>query len=158
MYSYAWHPVGMSGMDMRARRRDRLATWVLRERKRLRWSVETAARQAGINRITWERVERAQKVQDTTYDAVDRAFHLKAGGCEAIMADREPERLPEVEEVTAHVTDEDVEKLVAEMREQGVQIDALTDEDRRLVAAYAKARTDRNGTQGNGDDTNRRAG
>lgn len=79
------------------RRRGRLATWVVRERnsRDRRWSVEQAARQAGISRITWERVERAQKVQDKTYDAVERAFHLKPGGCEAIMAGREPEVLDE---------------------------------------------------------------
>jgi transcriptional regulator with XRE-family HTH domain len=54
-----------------------LAERVATERKARRWSVETAAREAGINRVTWKRIESGLAVQDVKRRAVEDALGLR---------------------------------------------------------------------------------
>lgn len=140
----------------------RLGDRVRAERMERKWSKEAAARHAQINSITWDRVERGMpKVQDTKYAAIAAAFGWTADSCYRIMRNLEPEPLDETDEyedVTEQVSDEEVRRLRAAFEEEGVLIDALTETDLRLVAAYAKAAADKNAADGNGDDTDRRAG
>lgn len=53
-----------------------LAARVAAERKARRWSVETAAREAGINRVTWKRIESGLNVQDVKRQAVEDALGI----------------------------------------------------------------------------------
>lgn len=128
-----------------------MATWVVRERKARFGSVEEAARRSGINRITWNRVEYAQKVWDATYTAVNKAFGLKQGGHEAIMDGREPELLDEHD--TAESESDTADAIMADREPDTVEVimsdDLLADDDKTLlVDLYERMRGDDNGGRG----------
>lgn len=53
-----------------------LAARVAEARQARRWSVETAARAAGINRVTWKRIENGLSVQDVKRRAVEDALGI----------------------------------------------------------------------------------
>lgn len=68
----------------------RLAEHVTARRTSLGLGVEPAAKQAGLSKDTWKRVEHGKPVRDTTYAAIDRALRWAPGGCMAILSGHSP--------------------------------------------------------------------
>lgn len=136
--------------------RKRLNELLEDQRIKLRLTWVEVANRAEISVESIHAIRRGQgaSIRDLTQDALERALQLPSGTIKRIL---EGEVLDlDMLEVVEQVSDEDVAALVTELQEQNVQIDALTEDDLRLVAAYAKALADRRNTDGNGDDTNRR--
>lgn len=62
----------------------RIAEAVTRERVNRSWGKEAAGRRAGINSITWKKVEDQKPVLDTSYRAIEKALEWGAGSIDSI--------------------------------------------------------------------------
>lgn len=51
------------------------------------WSVETAAKEAGLGHMTWRRIEEGSPVRVSTYSAVERLFELPVGTLRRALGD-----------------------------------------------------------------------
>jgi len=69
---------------------ERLGERVQLRRIELGLGVEPAARLAGMSKDTWKRVEKGLNVLETSYAKIDRALAWAVGGCQDILAGREP--------------------------------------------------------------------
>lgn len=97
----------------------RLGNRVMRERMARKWSKEAAARHAGINSVTWDRVERGvPRIQDTTYAAIAKALRWRSDGCLRILANLEPEPLDEPEPPEPTPKPESEDPYVADLQER----------------------------------------
>lgn len=59
--------------------RDAVAAVVRAARGDRDWSIEKAAEQAGVGRMTWRRVETGEPLRSSTYAKVDRVFEIPSG-------------------------------------------------------------------------------
>jgi transcriptional regulator with XRE-family HTH domain len=75
----------------------RLAERIAARRKRLGLSVRRAAAAAGISKDTWTRLENAQSVWQSTYDAIEPVLGWTAGSCRKIIDGGEAAYLDEAE-------------------------------------------------------------
>lgn len=120
----------------------RLGRLVTARRKKLRLSVETAAKRGGINRLTWRSIEAGEERdrRDTTFPGVEHALEWETGSVDRILRGDEP---VEIEPPAAQVPDtvEDAARLLRLVRDQFgdlVYYEALK------VVESAQADTDRN--------------
>ncbi|MDR3079476.1 MAG: hypothetical protein LBV60_00855 [Streptomyces sp.] len=69
---------------------ERLAALVQRRRTELRLGIEPAAKQGGISKDTWKRVEAGQKVWDRSYAGIDTALQWATGSCLRVLGGDDP--------------------------------------------------------------------
>lgn len=97
----------------------RLGRLVAARRKELRLSVETAAKRAKINRLTWKSIEDGEERErrDTTFPGVEDALEWERGSVDRIMRGRSP---IEINPPEAEVPDavEDAARLLQLVRKQ----------------------------------------
>lgn len=97
----------------------RLGRLVAARRKKLRMSVETAAKRAKINRLTWRSIEAGEvrDRRDTTFPGVEEALEWEGGSVDRIMNGGTP---VEIEPPAAEVPDavEDAARLLRLVRDQ----------------------------------------
>lgn len=75
---------------MATRDLERLAQHVKAHRMELFTSRKAAADAAGISKDTWQRVEEAAEVRESTYKKIDKALRWTGGSCIAISEGGEP--------------------------------------------------------------------
>lgn len=80
---------------------ERAGSYVLSRMEDLGLSREAAVRRSELNRETWKRVERGQRVKADTYRAVERALNWPAGTMQRIIGGGEP---PDPSDMPVHVT------------------------------------------------------
>ncbi len=118
--------------------RKELGQRVKAERKRLRYSAAGAARDAGMARDTWNKIERGQSVQDHNLEAALRLLGLDERGDHVGGDEQDAQQYVESltgERVPSGVTNEDLLREIVRSRAEADQIRAtVTDIDGRLEA------------------------
>lgn len=128
---------------------DELAKTIQRRRLDKGWSVEEAARRAGINRVTYKRLEEGLPVQDVKRRAVENLFGMGeeqpndfdgAGAAEIIERDLNPD----LAEFTDHELFEELERrlllLAARAQVSGAKLLTVTVEQdgQRSIVSHTR--------------------